>query len=312
MVTLSREACGWLCRTGVAAVCLLASCTASSAAHTCRAEGSSALVLGILAPVAVEMRVRVPHDGLWRAPQSTFVCSDTLLVMDAKRKPLPRATGDPQQGQFSWRPGGIVQLSPEDAGRKLVVCYEYAPRRVAVLDAVIPADYPDAVPMLEQALAEELSKRGFIIVPARVVADAAAAVALGPASPGALPPAEKLATLAQRLNAAYVLVPGVAIARGSEFGTLDTEIELPRDRVGERHPRNPLEDEPTLILPVTRDRLYGAVLLSVVDGVTGALVTDLAVSASQRVRFRRFSPARRSLVRNLAGQVVTAWRAPPQ
>ena len=311
MVTLSREACGWLCRAGAAVACLVASCTAPFAAYTCRAEDTSSLCLGVLAPVAVEMRVRVPDGGLWRAPQSTFVCSDTLLVFDAERKPLPRAAGEPQQGQFSWRPGGIVQLSPEDAGRKLIVCYEYAPRRVAVLAAVIPADYPDAVPMLEQALAEELGKRGFITVPPRAVADAAAAVDLGPASPRALPPAEKLATLAERLNAAYLLVPGVAIARSSEFGTLDTEIELPRDRVGEKHPRNPLEKEPTLVLPVTRDRLYGAVRLRVVNGATGAVLDDLAVSASQRVRFRRFSPARRSLVRNLAGQVVTAWRAPP-
>ncbi len=234
------------------------------------------------------------------------------MVRDAKRKPLPRAAGEPQQGQFSWRPEGIVEFSPEDAGRRLVVCYEYAPRRAALLDAVTSTDYPDAVPLLGKALAEELGKRGFVIVPAKQVGDAAAAVALEPASILALPPPQKLAALAQRVNATYVLVPGIAIARSSKLGTLDTEIELPRDKVGERHPRNPLEEEPTLILPVRRHRLSGRVRLAVVDGATGAVLADLANSDSQRVRFRRFSPARRSLVRNLAGQVVAAWRDPPR
>jgi hypothetical protein len=291
-------------------VCFLTSSTPLFAAHICRAPGTGAPALGVLAPVAVEMWVKIPHDALWRAPQSTFVCSDTLLVLDARRKPLLRAASEPQQGQFSWRPEGIIQFSPEDAGRRLVVCYEYAPRRVAVLDAVIPADYPDAVLMLEQDIAEELGKRGFVIVAGRAVTDAAAAMALGPVSTVALPPAQKLAALAQRLDAAYLLVPGVAIVPSSKSDTVDTGIELPRGEVGERHPRNPLEDEPTLILPVTRHGLFGGVRLAVVDGVTGAVVTDLGASAFQRVRFRRFSHARRSLVRNLAGQVVAAWRNP--
>ncbi len=192
----------------------------------------------------------------------------------------------------------------------MAVRYEYAPRRAAIRDAVTPTDYPDVAPLLRQALAEELSRRGLVIVPAQEVADAAAAVALGPASTVALPSPDKLAALAQRVNAAYVVVPGIAVAHSTGPATLDTGIELPRDEVGERHPRNPLAEEPTLVLPVTRHSLSAAVRLTVIDGTTGAVATDQEKSDSQRVRFRRFSHARRVLVQKLAQQVVAAWRDP--
>jgi hypothetical protein len=266
----------------------------------------------VLPPVAVEMKVEVPRDGLWRAPQSTFVCADTLVVMDANRNPLSRATEAPRQGQFAWRPEGVVRFSPEDAGRRAVVRYQFSPRRVAVLDAATPTDYPDAVPLLGQALAEELGKRGLITVSAKELADAAAAVSLAPASPRTLPPSEKLMALAHRVNAAYVILPGVAVGHYSSPGTVDVGIEWPQDRVGEQHPMNPMEEEPSVPVPVTHDRLSGGVRIAVVDGATGATITDRVKSGSQPVRWRRFSAARRALVRTLAAQVVAAWREPSE
>jgi hypothetical protein len=287
----------------------IALCCLALSAGTCRAEEAAPLALGVLPPAAVEIKVEVPPDGLWRAPQSTFVCADTLVVMDTKGNVLPRATEEPRQGQFAWRPEGVVRFSREDAGRGVVVRYQFSPRRVAVLDAATPTDYPDAVPLLGQVLAEELGKRGLIPVSAKELADAAAAVSLGPASPHALPSSEKLMALARRVNAAYVVVPGVAVGHYSNPGTVDVGIEWPQDRVGDQHPRNPVE-EPSVPVPVTHDRLSGGVRITVVEGATGATITDQVKSGSQPVHWRRFSAARRALVRDLAAQVVAAWREP--
>jgi len=254
--------------------------------------------------------VTVPPEGLWRAPQSSFVRPDTVLVLDARKSPLPRAAAEPRRGEFGLQPEGVIRFSPEDAGRRLSVRYRFSPRRVALLEAATPTDYPDAVPLLGQALAEELGRCGFVVVPAKETAQAAAAVGMGAASPHALPPSEKLAAFAQRVNAAYVLIPGIAIGDFSEEASVDTGIEWPRDRVGEQHPRNPLKDQQTIPLPVTRHRLSGGVRLAVVDGVTGAVITDQVQSSVQKVRLNRFSAARKALVRNLAREVVAAWRKP--
>lgn len=307
MVTLSGAACRCLGRVGAAVLLLVPSALILTAGR-CRAEETGTPALGVLPPVTVEMQVTVPPEGLWRAPQSSFVRPDTVLVLDARKSPLPRAAAEPRRGEFGLQPEGVIRFSPEDAGRRLFVRYQFSPRRVALLEAAIPTDYPDTAPLLGQALAEELGTCGFVVVPAKEAAQAAAAVGMGAACPHALPPPEKLAAFAQRVNAAYVLIPGIAIGHFSEGASVDTGIERPRDKVGEQHPRNPLEEEPTIALPVTRHRLSGGVRLAVVDGATGAVITDQVQSSIQKVRLYRFSAARKTLVRNLAQQIVAAWR----
>jgi len=291
----------------VALPCLLLWAVAGCAAG---AAQSSAPQLGVLAPVQVEAQVRVPDDGLWRSPHSTFVCADTIRIVPEKGQPLERSEGEPQRGQFQCRPDGSMKFTAADAGRSLVVRYQFRPRRVAVLDAATPSDYPDIVPLLRTALTEELGRRGFVAMSAKEVMDAAAAVALGAASPGSMPPSEKLAALAQRMNAAYVVVPGVAVTQNSKLGSVDSGIPWPEEKP-ERHPRPYRGEEPTVPVPVSQHRFYGGVRITVVDGTSGSVVTDQVRWDYQRVRLYRFSPARRALVRRLAGQVVAAWREPP-
>jgi len=307
VVMLSGAACRCLGRVG-AAVLLLVPSALILTTGTCRAEETRTPALGVLPPVTVEMQVTVPPEGLWRAPQSSFVRPDTVLVLDARKSPLPRAAAEPRRGEFGLEPGGGVRFSPEDAGRRLFVRYQFSPRRVVLLKTAPPTDYPDAATSLDSALAEELGACGFVVVPTKEVMQAAAAAGMEAAPSQVPPPPEKLVAFAQRVNAAYVLGPAIAIRHFSKEGSVDTGIERPRDKVGEQHPRSPLEEESTIALPVTRHRLSGGVRLIVVDGATGAVITDQVQSSIQKVRLYRFSAARKALVRNLAQQIVAAWR----
>ncbi len=272
-------------------------------------EGASPQELGVVDPVPVEVHVVVPKGRLWRAPQSSFVCADSVAVYPESGPPLVRRQREPRLGQFSYQPGAVVVFTAADVGRQFTIRYQFRPRRVALLDAATPTDYPDAPSVLEQALTEELGKRGFVVVPAQEVREAAAGLALGATSPHALPPPEKLAALAGEVKAAYVLVPGVAVRQHSRPGEFDTGIPIPEDEV-DRRSRSGFEEEPTLILPTIRYRLYGGMRLVVVEGATGTVLRDETGSDSQRVRWRHFSGARRSLVRSLAAQAVALWRGP--
>ena len=278
--------------------------------------------LGVLDPVQAEVRIVAPKGGFWNAPECDFVCPDSVSVHPKSGPPLVRREGQPRLGQFTLLPRGIA-LSPAQAGQEFTVRYQFRPRRVALLEAATPTNYPDALSVLGQALAEELDRRGFVVVPAQEVREAAAALGLGAVSPHALPPAEKLAALAREVNAAYVLAPGVAIRQHSKPGDFDTGIPIPSkeklDRLPEpyfdvekasRPPRSVFDEEPTLILSPTRYRLYGGMRLVVVEGATGTVVHDKTESGSQRVRWQHFASARRSLVRTLAAQVVALWRGP--
>jgi hypothetical protein len=276
---------------------------------TCAAAGGSALPceLGVLNPVSVEVHVTVPKDGRWRAPQGDFVCEDSVSVSPENGPPLVRRAREPRLGQFSYQPEGVVVFTTADVGRRFTVRYQFRPRRVALLDAATPTGYPDAPSVLAQALAEELGERGFVLVPAQEVK--AAALVLRGISPHALPPPDKLAALAREVNAAYVLIPGVAVNQHGEPGEFDTGIPIPQDE-RDRRARSIFVEEPTVVLPTTHYRLYGGVRLMVVEGAAGTVVRDGTGSGSRRVRWRHFSSARRSLVQSLAAQVVAAWRDP--
>jgi hypothetical protein len=270
--------------------------------------GTPSRELGVLAPVQAEARLVVPKDGLWQAPESSFVCAESISVQPERGPALVRREREPRQGQFSSRSGGVLIFSAADVGRRFAVHYQFRPRRVALLEATAPTDYADAPALLAEVLAEELGKHGFVVVPAREVRDAAAALGLGTISPRALPSPEKLTALAQEVSAAYVLLPDIGIREHSGPGEFDTGIPIPQEK--DRPPSSAFYEEPTLVLPTTRYRLYGVVRLAIVEGATGTVVGDETTSGSQRVRSRRFSSARRSLLRSLATQVVAAWREP--
>jgi len=288
-------------------------------------EGVSPQDLGVLDPVQVEERVVVPKTGLWRAPQGDFVCADSVSVSPESGRALLRRAREPRLGQFSYQLEGAIVFPNAEVGRQFTARYQFRPRRVALLAAATPTGHQSAPSGLEQALTEELGKRGFVVVPAQEVREAAARLALGAITPRALPPPEKLAALARGTNTAYVLVPGVAVRQHSRPGEFDTGIPIPSQykpgrlpdpffdvpRERRTRPWTPvLEEEPTLVLPTTHYRLYGGVRLVVVAGATGAVLHDETGSGSQRVRWRRFSSARRSLVQSLAAQAVVRWRGP--
>jgi hypothetical protein len=299
--------CLWACMLGAATGPIAAG---ESAAETGGdSSGTPRRELGVLAAVRAEAHVVVPEDGLWRAPQGDFICADSISVSPESGPPLIRRARAPRPGQFSYQPDGAIVFAAADVGREFTVRYQFRPRRVVLLDAATPTDYPDAPAVVGQALAEELGKRGFVVVSAQEVKGAAARLALEAITPHALPAPERLAALAQQTNAAYVLIPGVAVKQDSKPGEFDTGIPIPQDE-REKRSRSVFVEEPTLILPTTHYRLYGAARLAIADGATGAVVSDVSTSSSQRVRAYRFSPARRSLMRRLAAQVVAAWRQP--
>jgi hypothetical protein len=120
VVTLSGAACRCLGRIGAAVLLLVPSALILTAGR-CRAEETGTPALGVLPPVTVEMQVTVPPEGLWGAPRSGFVRPDTVLVLDARKSPLPRAAAEPRRGEFGLQPEGVIRFSPEDAGRRLFV-----------------------------------------------------------------------------------------------------------------------------------------------------------------------------------------------
>jgi hypothetical protein len=276
-------------------------------------EKTTPPALGVLPPVTVEVRLEVPRDGVWQAPQTAFVLEDTAEVRDADRR---RGAGAdfrvyegtlPPASEFIRQPKGVFIFSPRDTGRVVIARYQYAPRRVVVFEPTAQGEYPEAAGLFAEALDEELTKRGFAAAPPEQTTEAAAALGLGAVAPEKLPPAGKLAALAGRLNAIYVIIPSVALGCYSESGTANVEVERPKDRVGDQHPRNPME-ESSVPVRVANDRLSGGIRMAVVDGATGGTVFDQAKSSSEPVRWRRFAAARRALARNLAAEVVKAWR----
>jgi len=305
-----RAAVGGSC-IGLACCLLLAFCAYGAAVE--QAPGTPEL--GVLAPVQAECRIIGRQSGVWWPPASSFVCADTLQVTDDGGTAFEPVTGEPQRGQFSWRAEGVVHFSPEDAGRRIIVRYQFRPRRLAILAGVPDKDYPDALPMFGEALSEEVGKRGFVVVPPKEVAEATSAEGLGAISLLDPPSAEKLAALARRLNAAYLLMPYVGITHYGVPGEVEVEVPRPTDRPdrpGDAYPRSqpfPTGEE-SVPVPITRHSLQAGVRLSVVEGATGKAVMDPIKYATRAVRLRQFASTRRELLRDLAGQVVVAWREP--
>ncbi len=256
--------------------------------------------LGVLSPVQVTVQVTVPKGGLWRSPQSSFVLTDTVSMVTERGQALQRCEGEPQRGQFRCRLDGAIRFAVEDSGQRVQVNYQYRPRRIAMLPAVADTGYRDAVPILREALAEELTKRGFVVVPADDVADALAAAGGATTSASAALLPTQWASLARQLDAAYLLAPTVAADQSSALGGFYGHTYRSPSGTSETHSMGRVDVR----------MMEAAVGVTVLDGATGELAAQHARSESHRVRLRHFAAARRDLIRDLAGQVVVAWREP--
>ena len=300
-------------RAAVVATCVAVCCLLPLSAYGAAGDQPSVTAeLGVLAPVQAECRIIGRESGVWWPPHASFVCADTLQVSDDRGRAFEPVSSEPQRGQFALGPRGAIRFSPEDAGRRIIVRYQFRPRRAAILAGVPDSDCPDALPMFGEALSEVLGKRGFVMVPTAEVAEAAEAEGLGAISLLDPPSAEKLAALVKRLSAAYLLVPYADVTSYSQSGSAEIEIPAPTDRPGDVHPSmGPFPgDVESIPVPVTRHSLQAGVRVSVIEGATGKVVWDPICYANRVVHLRQFTSARRELMRELAEQVVVVWREP--
>jgi hypothetical protein len=266
--------------------------------------------LGVLEPVSVAVQVAIPRDGLWRSLHGSFVCADTIEVRDEKGARLLPVTEEPQTRQYRVRLDGCLRFCKQDAHKRVSVSYQYRPRRAALLPARASTDYQDAVPTLEEVLAAELRARGFVLASQDDVADALTAIerqaSSGPSSGSE--PVDGLVALAHRVNAAYLVLPSVD---ADEASVLAGFYSYGSARGNATAAGNSVSESATsyqVTTPVAKNMMQVAVGLAVYQGTTGEVVTEQTKSASKRVHFREFGPARRSLIRDLVPGLVTRWR----
>jgi len=283
-------------RATVLAVFLAVSVTACSASSTDQADtpaAEQARELGVLAPVAVSAEMTVPRGDLWRPAQGVFVCPDTVCVRGEQGKRLEAVSGEPRTGQYRVRLDGCVRFANDDAGRRVSVSYDYRPRRVAVLPAEAGSEYADALPMLLETLTEQLQSRGFVFALSDDVADA-----LVRTREDAGVATDIVTALARRLDAAYVLLPGVGATENEVLAGFQSHVWVSgsgRSAYG-------------TATPVRREYMDAAVGMTVFDGANGSIVFERTAASTKRVRFRRFGPARRDMIRELTERLVREWR----
>jgi len=256
---------------------------------------------GVLEPRDVSVVVEVPREGLWRPAQGDFVCPETVCVRDEQGRMLECVSREPGRGQYRVRLDGCIRFCADEAGREVSLRFQYRPRRVAVLPAVVHADYEDALPTMQETLTRELGERGFIIASDDDLADALAQLRAEPSSsPEGLSP-DRLSAVAKLLDAAYLLLPGVS---ADEAGVL-------AGFRGYSWVTGSAKSAHTTATAVTRNYMNAAVGITVFDGVCGEVVFEKVSDGSKRVRFRRFGPARRDLIRDLSARLVADWRQLP-
>jgi hypothetical protein len=274
------------------------------------AHGQAAVMappsLGVLPPVTVELRVRVPREGCWQTPQGGLVFLDSVLV-EADLGPLPRAAAEPGPGEFAVQPAGVLRFSTKEAGRRVRVRYQYAPRRVALLETEAVTRDPESAGPLYQALTKELTARRFVVLRAKEVADAAAEADLGRVAAATPLPPDKLARLSRRLNAAHLFLPDVSVWPFTN-GPSTNVVPKPREAAGAEHPRDPFDRTPPALRTSVEHGFAGQVRLVAVDGVTGAVARDQSRSTEQTYSTGRPAAAQTTLVRDLAREVVAAWQ----
>jgi len=264
-------------------------------------EASVVPALGILAPKQAEVKIEVPKSGLWRPVQGDFVCADTVSVLDDSGRRIDPVTTDPKKGQYRVRLDGCLRFSAENKGTRLIVRYQYRPRRVAVLPPILGTDYEDALPALHETLNAELERRGFVPASGDDLADAIARVRQASGSNDAELGAETLRALASSLNVAYLLLPALAATDSEVFAGYQSHT----------WPSTSGRSTHTTATAYNRHYMDVAAGMTCYDGLTGRTVFQQTTTGSKRVRFRQFGPARRDLVRELTTRLLSQWREPP-
>ena len=240
-------------------------------------------------------------DLLWRPPQGDFACSDTMCIRDEKGQRLESVGDDPGANQYRVRLDGCIRFAPADRGKRFTIEYQYRPRRVAILPAVLGSDYQDAAPTLLETVRRQLEPRGFLFASADDVADSFVQERVGEGSPAGS--AERLSaaairTLARSIDAAYLLLPGVDASENEVLAGFQTHTWISGSGRSAHSTSTASE----------RHYMNAAVGLLVFDGTTGEPVFEDVAAGSKRVRFRQFGPARRDLIRDLTRRLVTQWR----
>jgi len=150
---------------------------------------------------------------------------------------------------------------------------------------------------MTEALVEELTARGFVTASTDDTADAVARLRQSSA-PDARRASEWIAAIARGVDAAYVLLPGVDATESSVRAGFQTNAWVDSDG----------DTVHSSTTPVNRSIMEAAVGITVFDGATGGSIDQRTAAGSQRVRFHRPGPTRRSLIRELTARVVAQWR----
>jgi len=266
------------------------------------ADATDSAGRGVLEAREVSVVVEVPTEGLWRSPQADFVCPETVVVRDSQGSRLTCVSTDPGKGQYRARLDGCVRFCTEDVGKKVSVRYEYRPHRIAILPPVAGAAYEDALPTMRETLTRELGERGFVVASDDDLADALVRLrSSGAATPQGLAPAT-VSAVAESMDAAYLLLPGVDANEDSVFAGLHSYTWVTGSSTSAR--------AHTTASAVNLRYMNVAAGITVFDAVLGDVIFERVVEGSKRVRFRQFAPARRALIQELTARIVSEWRGP--
>lgn len=228
----------------------------------------------------------VEEESLFQFPAGHAVDADSVALWSEAREWKRSEDRSPEGGTYSVLYGRALRFSPEDAGREVTVKYQYRPVRLALPEPVDLSNLDYQGAYLEEVLTERLAERGFEIIPPAEVRLAATGMRLsfGPAieGDGTSLPVEKIAELAQMLDAGYVLVSGI--------GNVQSDAESVVKRV---------------VCSRVSVRLY--------DGESGDLIFSRSRSASETQLkgigglFQSSEKARKSLIRVSVAELLADY-----
>jgi hypothetical protein len=187
--------------------------------------------LGLSARARAEFKIPKGVDApTYVLPPGHLVRADSLAVSSGGEKWRLSPDGDMRRQTYRDLYGRGVLFSPNDAGRRVVIEYEYLPTRVGLVRPVNASDLDYLGSYLEQLLIERLTEWGFSVASPEEtqLAIASGRVGLHPdavvAGYGTQPTAAQVNRLAQTLRAEYVLVSGVENIWGGSLALRTTLV----------------------------------------------------------------------------------------
>jgi putative serine protease PepD len=245
--------------------------------------------VGLLPAKQTSVHLKAPRGGdlTVRLAESLFVNPETVnATFTDTGQQLTRVTRMPQAGEFRSVSGGLLYFAEGDAGKSLTVQYEYNVQRAAVLPCVNATDFPELPDMTRNAVADELKRRGFEIIPFAEVDAAARAASINISATAfgrsdAVSP-ESIRQLAAGTNAALVVYCAVATGAGADFNIM----------VG--------------MMPVQGTGVF----LALFDGHTGKDLFTKAYSESKSVMFGGRRKGRENCVKNAPRRMLDEFLGP--